>query len=354
MSDSTRNTHGPSIKPVERTHGYPPPSSSESDETKASDFIFVAPRMGFRDRRLARQSNLRECEVTEFGDASHTPASDPISRLPSSRSTTSSKLRRRLWLRFRRSEPDNKEGQTKVPPIVVPSWRWKATPQTVLVRDETEFSVTCTIVHPVSRLRIRRPSSKLWSSLTRAVSCFCFKRKNRTQDETNGKGPAKAKKQWSAFRGGVAVEQDIFDDSMSLVVPPSPSPVRQPQAWGRMQILSDEEQRTRATHRNSGWAGVFSSDTSQTTSDFTSSDDNRVSFIIDPARNALVLPEVDISVAYLVKEESEDDHGAFGHVTRKDMTFKTGRTCSQLLEDDGEYRPGYPSVGHFRWSEFIT
>ncbi|KAH8110459.1 hypothetical protein DFH11DRAFT_1514222 [Phellopilus nigrolimitatus] len=174
---------------------------------------------------------------------------------------------------------------TPSPPIVIASVFWTAEARTFIVRVESEFTVACTVVHPVRRLRFfRLLLSWIHARLARIGTSV------RTEKSKNK--PANTE-----------IELDDFSDVRGLVArPPLQEDLRQEHQPKPQQEHQEEtrQKQQRSSKRNSGWIGVFAGGESE-------NGKASPSFAIDGTNDRLVVPEMDIGVAYFARHEEEDD-----------------------------------------------
>ncbi|KAL5512494.1 hypothetical protein ACEPAG_3147 [Sanghuangporus baumii] len=311
----TQHRSNTSTSEADGEHRYPPSRAAQTPKYKPkSKFRFRLRRLfaTHRRRRTIQPSEIQSHETCEF--------SSTAPSMTASRSSSSSPVRslRRFKPRFGRPAP----------PVIVPSWRYKAEPQTFTVRVETEFTVMCTVIQPKSRFRFGWPG-------------FCMGRRSKV-GEADGKTRDQKKKRRRS-RWGVAIERNVCDDAAEIVEPQIQQELQsKPRPHTRTNAQTLQEKRARAIRRNSGWAGVFSASesnqgTSASGSARSSHDQEQASFTIDRTSRMLVVPGVDVGIARVVKHEVEK----IPPTIRLVRPPPAPQQCELHEDNDGEIRGYY-------------
>ncbi|OCB88122.1 hypothetical protein A7U60_g4750 [Sanghuangporus baumii] len=311
----TQHRSNTSTSESEDEHRYPPGRAAQTPNYKPkSRFRFRIRKLfvAHRRRRTIQTSETQSHETCEF--------SSTAPSMTTSRSLSSSPVRslRRFKPRFRRPAP----------PVIVPSWRYKAEPQTFTVRVETEFTVTCTVIQPKSRFRFGWPG-------------FCMPR-HRSQAGNGDRKTQNQKKKRRRSRWGVAIERDVCDDAAEIIEPRQQELESKPHPRTRTNVQTIHEKRARAIRRSSGWAGVFSaSESNQSTSASgsarSSHDQEQAGFTIDRTSRMLVVPGVDVGIARVVKHEVEK----IGPTVRLVRPAPASQQRELHEDSDGEIRGHY-------------
>ena len=164
------------------------------------------------------------------------------------------------------AEPQEKPDSDVYPPIVIETTRWTAIPDTFTVREDAGFIVQCTVVHPFKKSKLAM-----------------FRR---------SKSPSRGREGTEKFDGPSNVQVDL-DGAVTIIDKAS-----------NVQWVN-----IKSSRRTSGWAGVFAGGSRENPV-------TRTSFIIDHANDRLLVPDVDVGVAFLVREESEaagKEHASDAH-----------------------------------------
>lgn len=149
--------------------------------------------------------------------------------------------------------------------MIVKSRRWVSKPKTFIVREEADFTVTCTVIQPVAKARNKMP---------------IFKRIGKSPSEHN-----------LTDKSGVVIERDVFDDADKVAASQSAS--------------NGDPRKMRKSWRNSGWAGVFAGSGTDASDSSEESSVEGALFAIDQRNNHLLVAEVDVGVKRMVHKKVE-------------------------------------------------